>query len=80
LKKIARSTPKCSICGGPLYEAGATWKGGNNAGPINKGRCCNVCNETVVVPARISFFFAAEQRNHIAQMMHEPGDGPRAPK
>src|SRR5437870_2174161 len=26
---------------------------GNNAWPINNGRCCNVCNDNVVIPARI---------------------------
>lgn len=26
---------------------------GNNAYPINNGRCCDVCNAEVVVPARI---------------------------
>lgn len=26
---------------------------GNNAEPVNGGRCCNECNATVVLPARI---------------------------
>jgi hypothetical protein len=30
------------------------WEGGNNAEPINDGRCCNQCNMTVVIPARIA--------------------------
>ncbi len=38
--------PKCSICG-------KQYKGyGNNALPVNNGRCCDSCNETIVVPRR----------------------------
>ena len=39
---------KCSICGEGY------WGFGNNAKPINSGRCCNDCNETKVIPARIN--------------------------
>jgi hypothetical protein len=38
----------CSICGAD-YEG---W--GNNAHPVNAGRCCDQCNWKVVVPARLS--------------------------
>lgn len=37
----------CSICQNGFSE----W--GNNAQPINDGRCCDKCNNTVVIPARI---------------------------
>lgn len=37
----------CSICHGK-YDGF-----GNNAEPINSGRCCDECNEQVVVPIRI---------------------------
>lgn len=37
----------CSICGKP-YEGY-----GNNANPVNDGRCCNECNTKIVVPRRI---------------------------
>lgn len=36
-----------SICGKPYKVYG------NNAAPINNGRCCHMCNDTVVIPARI---------------------------
>jgi len=43
---------KCSVCGmdmtGDKYGTGS-----NNALPVNKGRCCNGCNEVVVLPMRI---------------------------
>ena len=40
---------KCTICNGQLDD-----QYGNNAEPVNKGKCCNICNETVVIPARIN--------------------------
>lgn len=41
-----KSKKICSICR-------KTYEGlGNNAYPINKGRCCNMCN-TLVILARI---------------------------
>lgn len=37
----------CSICG-------ENYKGyGNNAQPVNNGRCCDKCNAEVVIPIRI---------------------------
>jgi hypothetical protein len=38
---------QCSICG-QNYEGY-----GNNAQPVNDGRCCDKCNVTIVVPRRI---------------------------
>lgn len=38
----------CSICGRVMIE-----EFGNNAQPVNNGRCCNNCNFTVVIPARM---------------------------
>jgi len=37
----------CSICQKEFTEFGST------AEPINNGRCCNRCNDEVVIPARI---------------------------
>lgn len=37
----------CSICGKPYTN----W--GNNAQPVNNGRCCDTCNYMKVIPARI---------------------------
>lgn len=44
---------KCSICDKeiPVKEGG--WSQGNNAEPINSGRCCDECNMAVVIPARL---------------------------
>lgn len=38
----------CSICEKEFTEYG------NNAYPINNGRCCDNCNLNVVLPERIS--------------------------
>jgi hypothetical protein len=46
--KPAASRPqRCSICGRPFTGYG------HNAWPVNAGRCCEECNVTVVIPARI---------------------------
>lgn len=37
----------CSICGNDYYNYG------NNAKPVNDGRCCNKCNLEKVIPARL---------------------------
>ena len=37
----------CCICGKEYTH----W--GNNALPVSDGRCCDVCNDTVIIPARI---------------------------
>lgn len=44
---------KCSICGGPI-EVKPHWDKGNSAEPINSGRCCDVCDEKFVFPARLA--------------------------
>jgi len=38
---------ECSICKLPYTGYG------NNAVPVNNGRCCDNCNSTEVIPARI---------------------------
>jgi len=50
----------CSICGGDI-DAQGTWTRGHNAEPINDGRCCTECNNTVVIPARIVAIYRAEK-------------------
>ena len=45
----------CSICGKPYTGYG------NNAQPINDGRCCDECNAKVVIPKRIERFYKGEQ-------------------
>ena len=43
----------CSICGEKILKDPISgWDEGNNAEPVNSGRCCDSCNETKVVPQR----------------------------
>ena len=44
---------KCSICDKEIPAGGGSWTQGNNAEPVNNGRCCNECNMAVVIPARL---------------------------
>ena len=44
---------KCSICGKEIEEKNG-WTRGNNAWPINDGRCCDVCDRDIVTPRRIT--------------------------
>lgn len=39
---------KCSICGMKFIGEG------NNAEPVNHGRCCDDCNMMEVIPARLA--------------------------
>lgn len=43
----------CSICFNEIPAVG-DWTTGNNAEPVNFGRCCNKCDNEVVIPARIT--------------------------
>ena len=50
----------CSICGDKVdlhlhpVTGEVYWDQGHNAAPIKDGRCCDDCNDTVVVPSRIA--------------------------
>ena len=48
----------CSICG-KKYEGY-----GNNARPINNGRCCDEFNKTKVVPFRMAMMFGMINNNN----------------
>ena len=56
---MSDNTKICSICGTPFTE----W--GNNAQPVNTGRCCNLCNDTVVIPARIRAMRKRQQEDSV---------------
>ena len=44
---------ECSICKGEIGVTSFGWDQGNNAEPVNDGRCCDTCDATVVIPKRI---------------------------
>ena len=43
----------CSICNKEIPVKAGGWDSGNNAQPVNDGRCCDQCNMDVVIPARL---------------------------
>jgi len=43
----------CSICGSTIGTDSNGWSGGNNAEPINDGRCCHLCDCMIVIPIRL---------------------------
>ena len=51
----------CSICGKTILPIG-NWLLGHNAAPVNNGRCCNVCNDTVVIPTRIASLYERKKK------------------
>lgn len=53
---MTKNTNTCSICGKKYSGFG------NNAAPINQGRCCDMCNDTVVKPARIKLIQENEHK------------------
>ena len=44
---------KCIICKQKIEVTSYGWSEGHNALPVADGRCCDRCNWTVVLPARI---------------------------
>lgn len=54
---------KCSICGYLINENES-----HNAQPINNGRCCEVCNMTVVIPKRVE---RASKKENIYEVKEE---------
>jgi hypothetical protein len=57
---------KCSICQLEIPAVG-DWTQGNSAEPVNDGRCCDQCNATVVIPARLT-----QMRQRVPKT-HTPG-------
>ena len=49
---------ECSICGEEIVD----WVG-HNPQPVSNGRCCNKCNMTIVIPARIKEMSNDKTRN-----------------
>lgn len=52
----------CSICFRKIEPHPLSgWAGGNNAQPINDGRCCDDCDAIVVIPTRIRMMLGKRQ-------------------
>ena len=52
----------CVICKQEIgVDPISGWDGGHIAEPIAEGRCCDVCNATEVIPARIAEMFVSRE-------------------
>jgi len=51
---------RCCLCKKEI-EVKRGYSGGNNASPVKDGRCCDICNETKVIPARLKLHFAKKE-------------------
>lgn len=64
---MSTKVTKCCICRGPLdvkrTESGRIyWDQGENAQPVQDGRCCVACNASVVIPARLRAVLVGNNR------------------
>jgi len=53
---------KCSICFVEITADPYGWEGGNNAEPVNDGKCCYLCNAKVVIPACLNNHFTKKNK------------------
>lgn len=51
---------KCCLCGNEIEVVG-NWKEGNNAIPLEDGRCCDKCNVEKVIPTRFDLIKIIEK-------------------
>ena len=52
---------KCVICKDKILPESSGWDQGHNPDPVKtKGRCCSLCNDTVVLPVRLQLHFNTE--------------------
>ena len=59
---------ECSICSDKIYpEPVSNW----DAYPVNEGRCCSICNDTIVTPVRIMMFFKDKEERKILDEQKE---------
>ena len=53
----------CSICEGLIdINPFNGWAYGHNAEPVAKGRCCDSCNDAVVIPSRINQYVKSQKK------------------
>ena len=58
---------QCCICNGDIdiqFEGtDHQWDEGHNAQPVADGRCCSMCNDSVVIRTRINNFLNRQTKN-----------------
>jgi hypothetical protein len=62
-RRSNREPLACSICGEQIKPHPISgYAGGNNAEPVNNGRCCDDCNGFYVIPARIVQMYRQDKK------------------
>lgn len=56
---------ECCICGGEIEKirndkGEVIWDQGNDAYPVEDGRCCNVCERSKVLPVKLGKAYSNE--------------------
>ena len=49
----------------------AYWNQGHNAEPLAEGRCCDICNATKVIPARLEAMRRADRRERRLETLNK---------
>ena len=61
----------CVICNEDIEVQANGWHLGHNAEPVEIGRCCTDCNQTLVIPARIEEMIVSRRRSGEGQTDEE---------
>ena len=64
---------ECCLCQGDIEqkrtETGEVyWSSGNNPEPLGEGRCCDTCNITKVIPARMREMLLADKPGVLSEV------------
>ena len=51
----------CVICNEHIPKEIGGWEGGANAEPVQVGRCCKICDDTIVIPTRIRLYLSSQE-------------------
>lgn len=54
---------ECSICKTEIPTELSGWSNGHNASPVADGRCCEPCNQMLVIPARMAMLMGPKGHN-----------------
>jgi len=69
MEGVSKEVLQCSICEEGIEHQTLSdsdevyWTLGNNAWPINDGRCCQWCDVNVVIPVRLRMMTANRRRD-----------------
>tara|TARA_R100000458_G_C8229191_1_gene211398 strand:+ start:221 stop:421 length:201 start_codon:yes stop_codon:yes gene_type:complete len=50
------------------------WSEGHNAQPVTNGRCCDDCNDQVVIPVRISSLLNRGKEDRLSKVQQHEGE------